>query len=82
MKKLLFRFFFKKSVVNLTKRSSGIKSIFDKTIQELREVNQVITDQISKKENLVKKLTEEKDVLAEVQTKNENLATKIEALLS
>lgn len=82
MKKLLFRFFFKKSVVNLTKRSSGIKSIFDKTTQELREVNQVITDQISKKENLVKKLTEEKDVLAEVQTKNENLATKIEALLS
>ena len=82
MKKLLFRFFFKKSVVNLTKRSSGIKSIFGKTIQELREVNQVITDQISKKENLVKKLTEEKDVLAEVQTKNENLATKIEALLS
>ena len=82
MKKLLFRFFFRKSVVNLTKRSSGIKSIFDKTIQELREVNQVIIDQISKKENLVKKLTEEKDVLAEVQTKNENLATKIEALLS
>lgn len=82
MKRLLFKLFFRRSLRGLSERSSSIKSIFDKTITDLRAVNADITVEVQKTEKLEKILAAKKQNLTNIHAKNENLAQKIDALLA
>lgn len=82
MKRLLFKLFFRRSLRGLSERSSSIKSIFDKTITDLRAVNADITVEFKKTEKLEKILAAKKQNLTNIHAKNENLAQKIDALLA
>lgn len=82
MKRLLFKLFFRRSLRGLAERSSSIKSIFDKTITDLRTVNSDIQAEVRKTEKLEQILAAKKANLNNIHAKNDNLAQKIEALLA
>lgn len=82
MKRLLFKLFFRRSLRGLAERSSSIKSIFDKTITDLRTVNSDIQAEVRKTEKLEQILAAKKANLNNIHAKNDNLVQKIEALLA
>lgn len=69
-------------IEKLITKSNGIFSIFTKTQEDLRLVNNEIQAEINPREDEIQKITAELEKLKGIQTENEKLSAKIENFLT
>lgn len=74
--------FTKNQISNLQKQSENILNVFTKTQTELKEVNKKISDEVQKRDEQVRILTEEVTSLTNLKTQNEKVVTKLENFLN
>lgn len=68
-------------VERLSKRSEDILSVFTKTINDLREINASVSEEVSSREIQKAKLDEELLSLNQVKVRNESVISKVTKFL-